>query len=288
MDKTVENMCNLGYGVLKYGLFFINFIVFLASAALTSFMIWALTLSEEPVESFFQFISCTFCLLCLVGSVFTFMTFFGWLGSLRDNTVALLVYRIVLAVVILAEVAVIIIIFLLVYVPDTTAILYPEQFSREAIEQYRDRESLKEFIDQIQMDWHCCGISNNKEGYKDWSANVYFNCSNPNVNFGDFCSVPFSCCKYTSGDYKNLLCGKGMAHPDVDATERETTIYTQGCFYALVERLKTEILIVGGIGIGILIPQIFLFGMAKTLTDKINYRKMKLAKANSFDRVARR
>ena len=41
-----------------------------------------------------------------------------------------------------------------------------------------------------------------------------------------------------------------------DATVRETTIYTRGCFYALVERLKSDILIVAGIGIGILIPQV--------------------------------
>lgn len=282
-------MCNLGYGVLKYTLFFVNFIVFLAAAALTSFMTWALTFSEDlPVQSFFEFIFCTPCLLCLMGSIFVFMTFFGWLGSLRDNTVALIVYRIVLAWVILTEVAIIIIIFLLVYVPDTTSVLYPEQFLREAIEKYRDLEGLKEFIDQRQMGWHCCGISNNKEGYKDWSDNIYFNCSAPDISFGDFCSVPFSCCKYNSGDYRNLLCGKGMAHPDVDAVEREKTIYTHGCFYALVERLTTENLIVGGIVIGILVPQLFLFGSAKTLSDKIEYRRMKLAKANSFDRVARR
>ena len=61
-------------------------------------------------------------------------------------------YRIVLGVVILAEVVGIVIIFLLVYVPDTTSFLYPDQFSKEAIEQYRDRESRKEFIDRIQMD----------------------------------------------------------------------------------------------------------------------------------------
>ena len=46
------------------------------------------------------------------------------------------------------------------YVPDTTSVLYPEQFLREAIEKYRDLEGLKEFIDQRQM-----GVSEASSSY---------------------------------------------------------------------------------------------------------------------------
>ena len=41
----------------------------------------------------------------------------------------------------------------------------------------------------------CCGISNDDEGYKDWNANEYFNCTEPPARLvGERCGVPWSCC----------------------------------------------------------------------------------------------
>lgn len=270
-------MCNFSYGVLKYSLFFINFFLFLGSAAVLGFMIWGLTISEDlPITSFFGFFICHFCVLTLIGAIFFAMSFFGWFGALRDNIIALKVFWLICGVVILLEVLVIILIFLLVYVPNVRESLRPEQITEEAIQNYREKEGTTELVDDIQERFQCCGGSNSEEGYKDWNQNRYFNCSNPDVKFGDFCSVPFSCCKFTEDEYKNLLCGKGMAHPDTDPTVRDATIYTKGCYLAFVDYLKSNILVVGGIAIAILVPQVMLFFFARDLDAKINYRREKM------------
>ena len=40
----------------------------------------------------------------------------------------------------------------------------------------------------------CCGVSNNNEGFRDWNANKYFNCTDSATPIGEECSVPYSCC----------------------------------------------------------------------------------------------
>ena len=40
--------------------------------------------------------------------------------------------------------------------------------------------------------FECCGVTS--DSYKDWSMNIYFNCSEENIS-PDACGVPYSCCK---------------------------------------------------------------------------------------------
>lgn len=87
----------------------------------------------------------------------------------------------------------------------------------KAIVRYREDRDLENAIDYIQkkvkeklsvlqtsfspclvtrccfvvVQFQCCGV----EGYKDWSHNVYFECSTNNPSL-EACGVPFSCCKH--------------------------------------------------------------------------------------------
>uniref|UniRef100_A0A8B9BNX7 Tetraspanin-33 n=1 Tax=Anser brachyrhynchus TaxID=132585 RepID=A0A8B9BNX7_9AVES len=58
-----------------------------------------------------------------------------------------------------------------------------------AIVHYRDDPDLQNLIDFGQKEFRCCG----GVSYRDWSRNVYFNCSAANPS-RERCSVPFSCC----------------------------------------------------------------------------------------------
>lgn len=51
---------------------------------------------------------------------------------------------------------------------------------------YRDDPDLQNFIDFVQQEFNCCGLSNS--GFLDWSKNEYFNCSSPSV---ERCGVPY-------------------------------------------------------------------------------------------------
>ncbi|KAM9581802.1 tetraspanin-33 isoform 2-T2 [Guaruba guarouba] len=58
-----------------------------------------------------------------------------------------------------------------------------------AIMHYRDDLDLQNLIDFGQKEFSCCG----GVSYKDWSQNMYFNCTMDNPS-QERCSVPFSCC----------------------------------------------------------------------------------------------
>ncbi|XP_053912769.1 tetraspanin-33 isoform X2 [Cuculus canorus] len=58
-----------------------------------------------------------------------------------------------------------------------------------AIVHYRDDLDLQNLIDFGQKEFSCCG----GVSYKDWSQNMYFNCTAANPS-RERCSVPFSCC----------------------------------------------------------------------------------------------
>lgn len=266
--------------VIKFILFFLNFAIFLLSGAVTGLMIWILTLKQKKVSNAYDFFLDPACVLCLVGSVAVFVSFFGWFGSLREHIVSLNIYKWTMTLLFLVEMVFIVLIFVIVYVPDARAKLkiYPEDTLSQAIDKYRDDEDMQNLIDSIQKMLKCCGTSNDDNGYQDWKKNPYFNCSSTGVNFGESCSVPFSCCKDTNTGLVNYMCGKDMLNTGTSETQRSQTIYTTGCLKAITSLLESNVLVVGGVIIGIIIPQIILTNLTSRLIGQI---KIQMSKWNS-------
>jgi len=150
--------------------------------------------------------------------------------------------------------------------------------SDELISNYRDDLDFQNLIDLLQTDFDCCGISS--AGYKDWSKNVYFNCTvneedNPSP---ERCGVPYSCCLPSarfaiSGDdmLPNTMCGyQVQLLPERNVTMR---ISTQGCVPILRNYVEGNLHAVAGIALGVALAQLLVIWLSRTLEGQIENQR---------------
>ena len=125
-------------------------------------------------------------------------------GALRENTCLLKFYSLCLLIFFLCEMAVAIIAFIFPHTMNTvledsftdrvsyarlfevSIAAFTHIFTSQIITLYRDDPDLQNFIDFVQQEFNCCGLS--AGGFLDWSKNEYFNCSSPSV---ERCGVPY-------------------------------------------------------------------------------------------------
>ncbi|CAL1546992.1 unnamed protein product, partial [Lymnaea stagnalis] len=150
-------------------------------------------------------------LLCVVGGIIFLVTFFGCVGALRENICLLKLFHISLTTVLVLEGLLGTLVFLFYTMPEFRQAVKvgPEEILKKAVKQYFDDDGMKNWIDTVQREFQCCGVSMSNKGYLDWQDNIYFNCSdsNPSVHR---CSVPISCCIFEPGDHINFWCGVGI------------------------------------------------------------------------------
>ncbi|XP_052772996.1 tetraspanin-33-like [Mya arenaria] len=274
MARLANSSVNL---VIKYLLFFINFIVFLVSGAVAGLMIWILVEKEKTVSSIYDFFLDGACIFLLVSLIAFVVSFLGWIGAFRENICCLKGYHWTMTILFFVQIVIVILIFVVVFVPEARNQLgiYPEDSLRVAIEKYRDDPDMQNLIDNFQLTFKCCGISNDESGYKDWTNNMYFNCSDaiPDSMKGkfEFCSVPFSCCIDKDSGIKNLECGKRMQ--SADPLTRTAAIHTDGCLKAITDFMNNNVIVVGGVLMGVFIPQMVMSWLSRKLITQI-YKQM--------------
>ncbi|KAF7203472.1 tetraspanin-33-like, partial [Nothobranchius furzeri] len=131
-----------------------------------------------------------------------------------------------------------------------------EKLMREAVYRYREDQDLENAIDFIQKKFQCCGI----ESYKDWSHNIYFQCSDTNPSL-EACGVPFSCCIHMRNQtVLNTMCGYGMQQREKDAARK--SIFTIGCFDKIIWWAKNNLLLVAGLTAGLLLLEVCMMTLA--------------------------
>ncbi|NXR01963.1 TSN33 protein, partial [Sagittarius serpentarius] len=141
-----------------------------------------------------------------------------------------------------------------------------------AIVHYRDDLDLQNLIDFGQKEFSCCG----GVSYKDWSQNTYFNCTAANPS-RERCSVPFSCCLQDANEEAgtrpvviNTMCGQGVQA--MSCLEASAFIYTNGCIDKLVNWIHSNLFLLGGIAVGLAIPQLVGILLAQILISQIRYQ----------------
>ncbi|KAL4640871.1 tetraspanin-15 [Arapaima gigas] len=184
-------------------------------------------------------------ILIVLGLVMFFVSFVGVLASLRDNLCLLKVFVYSLSVCLILEL-----------LGGVLALMFRNQTVdllnkniRKGMVNYYDDLDFKNILDFVQRKFQCCG----GQEYKDWSVNMYHNCSAPGPLA---CGVPYTCCMGTTpSTVANTLCGYQVLQKE--RLEVHDVIYTRGCTDAVFIWLMDNYKTMAGLLLGILLPQFF-------------------------------
>ncbi|XP_038153213.1 tetraspanin-33 [Cyprinodon tularosa] len=239
-----------GYRGIKYTLFIFCYFFWVVSAVLIAVGIYAKVAKEKDVVDTLTVDPAL--LLILVGSLMFLITFLGCFGALRNATCLLKTFLGILAVVFLLQIAA----GAVGYVFTDMVMERTEKLMLKAIVRYREDRDLENAIDYIQKKFQCCGV----EGYKDWSHNVYFECSTNNPSL-EACGVPFSCCKHLKNQtVLNTMCGYGMQQEEEGPAKAD--IFTDGCLDKIIMWAINNLRLVAGLTVGLLLLEVCMMTLA--------------------------
>lgn len=245
---------------VKYLLFFFNVFFWLIGGITVAVGIYA-RLEKSKYQSFFDdIVMDPAFVLIIVGGIMFILGFTGCIGALRENICLLKFFSIVLAIIFFLQLALGVFVFVF---QDKVKKIVADKL-QQTIVRYRDNSDLQSFIDGVQQEFKCCGAENINE----WDNNIYFNCSSPGA---EACGVPYSCCRE---DIINTQCGYNIRRSSMSAT-RNRVIYTRGCIDGVTDWFKENMIIIGGVAVGVALMQIMGICFANSLISDI---KMQLAR----------
>ncbi|XP_042897101.1 tetraspanin-14 isoform X2 [Parasteatoda tepidariorum] len=240
----------------KYSLFFFNLIFWFVGGAVVAIGGWSFL--EEynfkglpQVNSAFELFVHVSIVIMVFGGIVFIISFGGCLGALRENLCLLKCYSFTLLLLFIGEMA--LTVFAFVFPNKFVDLLKVGGLSKELIVKYRDDANLQNVIDALQTEFLCCGISD--EGYKDWSKNIYFNCSTQNLS-PERCAVPYSCCR--------------NPHNIESVTNAAEFIFARGCIEAIQDYIVHNLHLVAGIFLVVSLIQLFAMYLCKSLLAQIN------------------
>lgn len=258
---------------VKYSLFFFNFIFWLIGMILIGLGAWSF--SEEvseygytrllKVDSVVHLVLHVSLAMIFVGGITFLMSFAGCLGALRENICLLKIYSFMLLFLFIGEVALSTVAFV---TPNAFLQYFKDGLSKDLVMKYRDDPNLQNIIDGMQTGLKCCGVSD--KGYKDWSQNIYFNCSASNPS-PERCSVPYSCCRNPrdlDSGIINVMCGNSIQNIS-SVVEVNKFIYTRGCIEAFTEIFERNMNLAACLCLGCALIQLFAMFLARSLQGQI-------------------
>uniref|UniRef100_A0AAY4ETX1 Tetraspanin n=1 Tax=Denticeps clupeoides TaxID=299321 RepID=A0AAY4ETX1_9TELE len=228
------------YKAIKYTLFICCYIFWVAGAVLIAVGIYAKIAKEQGIVD--TVTADPALLLIAVGSLMFSITFCGCFGALRNGSILLQLFLGLLVVLVLLQIAT----AALGFVFSDMVLERAQRLMEKGIVRYRDDQDLENAIDFVQRKFQCCGV----HSYKDWSLNVYFECSVTNPSLEN-CGVPFSCCVQRRNEsVLNTMCGYGTQKTKEFETSK--SIYSKGCLSSIVQWGKQNLLLISGLSVGLL------------------------------------
>ncbi|KAK3095346.1 hypothetical protein FSP39_013509 [Pinctada imbricata] len=229
--------------LLKYTLFSFNFLSWLTGMTAVGVGTWQLTDENKVISDAVNFILDPFVVLCIIGAITFTVAFLGCVGAAREHAFMIKMFHIALSVVLVVELVCGALVIIFYSNPDFREWLRltPDKLLKDAILKYMDDKGVQVWMDMIQKQFQCCGISATDYGYKDWQLNMYYNCSdiNPSVYA---CAVPESCCIVYPGERMNKMCGFDKS--DKKLSDVREWIYTQGCVKGFGEWISNHEMVI--------------------------------------------
>ncbi|XP_068173691.1 tetraspanin-15 [Antennarius striatus] len=243
-NDDVRYCHKFSYILLKFILFFYAIVFWLIGAFILAIGIYA-EVERQRYKTLEGVFLAPAIILIVLGIVMFIVSLIGVLASLRDNLTLLKVFMYTLAICLILELLGGIL--ALVFRNQTVELL--NKNIRRGIVNYYDDLDFKNIMDFVQKKFKCCG----GQEYKDWSVNMYHNCSAPGPLA---CGVPYTCCVTTRpNEVANTLCGyKVLEKERLDLIK---TIHIRGCTDAFFIWLMDNYKIMAAVLLGILLPQFF-------------------------------
>ncbi|KAM4626895.1 CD63 antigen-like [Discoglossus pictus] len=166
--------------------------------------------------------------LTILGMIIFFLSGFGAVGVLKEHHTMVISFS-----------AIMLLLFILEIVVGISAYSYRDELHNnmswnflKLLDQYGINPQIAKGLDHMQQQFHCCGAQN----YTDWFNSTY------GISMS---SVPTSCCRNIMKD-----CGdRPFEHPE--------NIYQEGCVEKLRKWIGDHIGVIGAVGVGMGIAQIF-------------------------------
>ncbi|KAF7650517.1 hypothetical protein LDENG_00125050 [Lucifuga dentata] len=265
-----------GYRGVKYTLFICCYSFWVVSAVLIAVGIYAKIAKEKDVVDTLTVDPAL--LLIVVGSLMFLITFLGCFGALRNVACLLKAFLGILVAVLLLQIAA----GVVGYIFTDTVMERTERLMMKAIVRYREDQDLENAIDFIQKKLQCCGV----QSYKDWSRNLYFECSEENPSL-EACGVPFSCClPLHNQTVLNTMCGYGVQQMEESSASQD--VFTVGCLEKIIRWSKNNLLLVAALSGGLLLLEVCLICLAAAQIAWIKKVRQKQKRDEARNQLSRK
>lgn len=248
--KSYEDGC-CGIFFLKYVLYIFNVILLVSGLGITAVGVLAFLVSYRYVSliggHFDPLIICTYLLLG-TGAVIILLAFtMGCCATCRRSRPCLMMYSVLLLLIFLLEAGTGILAY--IYEMNIREALVMKLHS-SVLQKYSQDKQIESAIDSLQSYFKCCG----EKSFEDWRDSAWY--TSPANHYNG--TVPDSCCKtLTEG------CGVNQ-HP--------SNINTEGCVYSYEALIRIQLIVIGGVGLGLCILQIFGMIFACCMAKRVQRR----------------
>ncbi|KRZ49109.1 CD9 antigen [Trichinella nativa] len=246
--KMAKSSC---MNILRWIVFIMNFLFWLAGMAVLVVSIWLLLdrdVAQHMIEldARLQEFYVTVYILLAVGIVMSLLGFMGCCGALRKSKCLLIAFFILLVIVFCAELTC----GILAYTHQEQVKQYIEKSMYETVLSHYGRNNpYTETFDTIQRGLKCCGV----KSYTDWLQSYYSTKAEDlpelGVGAGNVGRVPLSCCSDLGLREHDVNCG--VTYDKQPLFTYEPYLNTQGCLPAVYGKFYQNLDLVIGLAVGI-------------------------------------